>query len=311
MTLKIVTHDGKFHPDEIFASVLLSMFHVLEKVSFVRTRNVKSLERYKSYNWTYVIDVGSEYNPLKNNFDHHQSTFTDTGDKGDVLSSFGLIWKHIRDNEHFRKVWYITDFIADKITEFTIAVDRHDNGVEYMPELEFINMYNFEPAKSDVRFRKAFKAAETYFNQKMRLWQHLEYVSLLEDEAIKNAKDGIIFSEEKIGVSEKLNCTPNYLLVAPRSDKEYVINSLNVTDKIDFSIRCPAPEEWRGLSEKDIRKFDKKLVFTHKSGFITIVKGSKEDAMRIAEHILKTHLERRKEAGLKFVEEMRNGDKTT
>ena len=305
LNLKVVTHDGKFHPDEIFACVLLSWSHV-GQLSFIRTRNQTSLERYKKSDQYYVIDVGDEHDPSKLNFDHHQATFNCVGENGDLLSSCGLMWKYLLEQPNFRETWNVTPFIEKKVTEFTIMVDRHDNGVEYAPELDFITMYNYANFDSKVRFKQAFRAAENYFFQKLTSWRIHEEQEKKEDIAINNAVNGIIFSEEKLSVSEKINGTPNYLLVCERSKDEYVIVSLNQFYEVDFSVRCPAPAEWSGLHEKDIKKFDKSLIFSHKNRFLTIVKGTKEDALRVANIIVENHLKTKKENALKFLEEMRN-----
>ena len=97
--------------------------------------------------------------------------------------------------------------------------------------------------------------SQNYFFQKLTSWRIHEEQEKKEDIAINNAVNGIIFSEEKLSVSEKINGTPNYLLVCERSKDEYVIVSLNQFYEVDFSVRCPAPAEWSGLHEKDIKKF--------------------------------------------------------
>lgn len=303
--IKVVTHDGKFHPDEIFACVLLEWFK-FDRLSFIRTRNETSLKRYRESKHHYVIDVGGEYDPSKNNFDHHQASFTDVSETGDHYSSCGLIWKEMKNNEDFRKVNYLSDFIIEKISEFVRAVDRHDNGVEFFNEVEFVSMYNYANYNQMTRFKKAFKAADEYFYNKLRLWRYLDQIDSLEDEALAEAKDGIILSKHKLSVSEKLNKSDNYLLVCERAENEYSITSLNLTDQVDFSVRCPAPKEWAGLSGKEIKEFDKSLVFSHKNQFLTIVHGTEEDAKRIAQLIVNRHLDERRKQGLEFVEQLKN-----
>lgn len=307
MNIDIVTHDGKFHPDEIFASVLLMWWKCLEKPKFKRTRNEQALARYKSNENTFVIDVGGEYNPDKLNFDHHQASFTDLGENGDRLSSCGLLWKYVLEQEDFRRVCYITEFIEKKVTEFTIRVDRHDNGDEYFPELDFITMFNYANLKPNDKFREAFKAAEKYFHQKVYMWRLEEEAELKAEKAIEEAQDGIIFVDGKISINEKMNCSPNYLVVSERTKDEWCITSLNQWDKVDFSVRCPAPKEWAGLSNADIQKFDKNLIFCHKNLFLSIVKGTKDDAIRVANFIISEHRRIKKEKALDFIAEIRDG----
>lgn len=282
--LKVSTHDGKFHPDEIFACVLLNWMVKESKPYFARTRKPERIEKYKNDPEFYVIDVGGEYDESKLVFDHHHSTFDVKGENGDLLSSCGLIWKYLLKNEKFLKDNNVTDFIKEKVTEFTIMVDRHDNGVEYAPELEFVSLFNF--SKSYNKFFNAYKSAEAYFENKLALWRHLEEMSLLEDNALNEASNGIIFCDERISVNEKLNASDNKLLVCKRNDAEYSITSLNQGTEVDFTVRCPAPIEWAGKFDDSIKEYDESLVFSHKNRFMTIVKGDKNDAMRIANIII-------------------------
>lgn len=75
--LKIVTHDGIFHADEIFAIATLLYFRSTvqdiedENYEIIRTRDKDKIEQAKSDADIYVIDVGGEYDIDKKNFDHH------------------------------------------------------------------------------------------------------------------------------------------------------------------------------------------------------------------------------------------------
>lgn len=282
--IKVVTHDGKFHPDEIFACALLNYF-TGDELKIIRTRDEKIIsEAQKEYN-TYVVDVGGVYDYKLNNLDHHQSTFNKTGTNGDVLSSCGLMWHKLRNTLN------LSDFISKKIDEFTIKIDRHDNGVEYFKEVEIISLYNYHEqgkVRQNTKFRRAYATACVHFKNLMNMWSEIEQRELIAHEAVKHAKDGIIYSDGRLGVNEILNATDNLVLITPRTNEEYTISSLNVGVEIDFSTRCPAPVGWRGLSDKDLTQASgfENMIFCHKSGFITIVKG-KENALNVAKEIIK------------------------
>ncbi len=287
--INIVTHDGKFHPDEIYACVLLHFF-TGDELKFTRTRDERIIKKAQNDIYTYVVDVGGLYEPSKNNLDHHQSTFTDVGTNGDVLSSCGLMWRKLRDTLD------VSDFIKSKVDEFTIKVDRHDNGVEYFNEVEFVSLYNYNDVKGTTqktRFKRAYAVALTHFKNMMNMWTEIERKEIIAKDVLKNASYNIIYSDEYIGVSPTLNQSDNLLLVSPRNESEYTISSLNVGIDVDFSIRCPAPEDWRGLSgnELDEKSGFKDMVFCHKSGFITIVKGDKDSALAVAKKIIESNKE--------------------
>lgn len=109
--------------------------------------------------------------------------------------------------------------------------------------------------------------------------------------ALENAKDQIIFSEQKISVTPYLNASDNLLLVSKRNDNEWCIITLNSGYDLDFSRRCSAPESWGGLSGKELNEksgFDN-MVFCHKKLFLTIVNGDKDHALSVAKYIIDNH----------------------
>ena len=67
--IELVTHDGSFHTDDIFACATLSILleNKKEKFKIIRTRNQKIID-----SGDYVFDVGVIYNEKLNKFDHHQ-----------------------------------------------------------------------------------------------------------------------------------------------------------------------------------------------------------------------------------------------
>src|SRR3989344_1324410 len=92
--LKLVTHDGSFHVDDIFAAATLSIY--LEKIGqnfeIIRTRDEDMIASAD-----YVFDVGGVYDPEKNKFDHHQ--FGGAGERESIpYASFGLVWKKFGKN---------------------------------------------------------------------------------------------------------------------------------------------------------------------------------------------------------------------
>ena len=68
MIKKIITHDGQFHADEVFAVALL--LRVFGLVPVVRTRVVTKEDLDDPEIW--VLDQYGQYDRLKHNFDHHQ-----------------------------------------------------------------------------------------------------------------------------------------------------------------------------------------------------------------------------------------------
>ena len=99
--------------------------------NLVRTRDPAVLSTCHT-----VVDVGGEYNSLKNRYDHHQRTFTTTfPSRSTKLSSAGLVYLHFgkpiiaqhtgldEESESVHTLW-------NKLYEdFVEALDAHDNGI--------------------------------------------------------------------------------------------------------------------------------------------------------------------------------------
>jgi hypothetical protein len=87
----IGTHNGHFHADEALAVYMLRK-HIptYAGARLVRSRDPKLLDECHT-----VVDVGGEYDPARNRFDHHQRTFATTfPGRQTRLSSAGLIYMH-------------------------------------------------------------------------------------------------------------------------------------------------------------------------------------------------------------------------
>lgn len=69
MITKIITHNGRFHADEVFAIALLKIVLKNKTIEIIRKSKVEKyeLEDLKIC----VVDIGAAYAPDLNNFDHH------------------------------------------------------------------------------------------------------------------------------------------------------------------------------------------------------------------------------------------------
>lgn len=106
---KIITHNGIFHADEVFACATLQRFYGSD-VPIVRTRNRGVIAAAQSEELTAVVDVGGQFNLFKSNFDHHQKDFDGKRINGTPFSSFGLVWN-----------WFAPKFYPISVVEM---VDR-------------------------------------------------------------------------------------------------------------------------------------------------------------------------------------------
>ncbi len=63
----IATHNGKFHADEVFAISLLRRLERFAEAEIIRTRDTELLKTADV-----VVDVGGQYDPATDRYDHHQ-----------------------------------------------------------------------------------------------------------------------------------------------------------------------------------------------------------------------------------------------
>ena len=65
--MKIGTHNGKFHTDEVVACMMLTQFtEKFKAASITRSRDLEVLKEMDI-----VVDVGGVYDPETNRYDHH------------------------------------------------------------------------------------------------------------------------------------------------------------------------------------------------------------------------------------------------
>lgn len=126
--MKVVTHNGMFHPDDVFA--VATALLVFPESEIIRTRDQKIIDSADI-----VIDVGMVYDPAIYRFDHHQEGGADVRPNGVPYASFGLVWKEFgyrlaRDAEYI---------IEEKLV---IPIDAPDNRISvYEPKLPGIEPY--------------------------------------------------------------------------------------------------------------------------------------------------------------------------
>lgn len=129
--LTIGTHNGHFHADEALAVYMLRLLPTYHSSQLIRTRDPTLLQTCHT-----VVDVGGEYEPSTNRYDHHQRTFNTTfPNRPTKLSSAGLVYlhfgkaiiaQHLNVSEDAAEVTVIWEKVYESFIE---ALDAHDNGI--------------------------------------------------------------------------------------------------------------------------------------------------------------------------------------
>ncbi len=293
----LITHNGSFHADDVFACATLSL--ILEKqgqeFEIIRTRDEEVIN-----SGDYVFDVGGIYDPELNRFDHHQKggagRRAPNGAEGEndiEYSSFGLVWKK------FGKELCGLEEVAKILDQKLVApIDAFDNGFDLVENKYEVTPYYIQhffmvmhPAtkekhvNNDEMFFKSVKIAREIL---LREIIHAEDTVLMEeilDQIYKNTENKKILVLTEDFHEAILTKYPELLFVVypKKTDGHWGVRAVRENPKT-FKNRKDFPESWAGLRDEELQKITgvEDAVFCHKARFLTIAKN-KEAAVKLAE----------------------------
>jgi uncharacterized UPF0160 family protein len=124
--VRVATHPGGFHADDVFAVAALRLAHPGVAVEVVRTRDadVQAAAAVR-------VDVGGRDDPATGDFDHHQKGGAGERPNGIRYASFGLVWRAFG-----AAICGGSQEAADAIDERLVqGVDANDTGQTIMEPL--------------------------------------------------------------------------------------------------------------------------------------------------------------------------------
>lgn len=285
---KIVTHNGNFHTDEVFASAVLSILNN-GNVEVVRSRDPKVWET-----GDYVVDVGGEYDVAHGRFDHHQEGGAGVRPNGIPYSSFGLVW-----NEFGEKVSgssYVARMIDERLVQ---PVDAGDNGFETFGVRGEVAPYilqdvisAFRPGWNESRtedegFFEAVPFAEKILAREIVRARTEEEGKMHAEEAYTKAEDKrIIILGDHYPWYEALGTKPEPLFVV-KPDRgmggKWKIEAVR-SDVHSFKNRKDLPTAWAGKMGAELAEISgvADALFCHNKLFVAVA-GSKEGALKLAQ----------------------------
>ncbi|MFA6274520.1 MAG: MYG1 family protein [Candidatus Paceibacterota bacterium] len=289
---KLITHNGSFHADDVFACATLSILLEKNGESFeiIRTRDEEIIK-----NGDYVFDVGGIYDPEKNRFDHHQLDFKEKRKQDIFYSSFGLVWK--KYGEEISGSERGAEMIDFKLVQ---PVDAFDNGINlvelkhevvpYLIQHMFLAMHltwREDKSKTDEMFLKCVEIAKVILKREIiqttdALLAEIDLIKIYENTEDKR----LIILDRKYPYEEILNRfkEPIYVIFQ-REDENKFWEVEAVRDNFkSFVNRKDFPKSWAGLREEELQKVSgvPDAVFCHKGIFMAIAK-SKEGAIKLAQ----------------------------
>ena len=261
----LVTHNGKFHCDEVFAYAVLR--HALgvhqpgTDHSLVRTRDPARIGAADV-----VWDVGLQFDAAANRFDHHQRGAPERPD-GTPFSSAGLVWQTY--GRRAVAALLADDRLADAVAAdldggVVRRIDEVDNGVSAGPDkLGFAGLIgDFNPswdrsrddAAEDSAFLQAAALADGVLRRRVdqvraRLMAEAEVVAA----HAASADPRVLELDRNMPWKDAVfaHGLPVLYAVYPASSGNWMVDTMP-PDPGSFAQRLALPEAWAGLPEAEL-----------------------------------------------------------
>ncbi len=301
--IRLVTHDGSFHSDDVFACAALILYLEKNNKEFsaqggpasgweiIRTRDEEIISSAD-----YVFDVGGIYNTELNRFDHHQVGGAGKRENSITYSSFGLIWKKFGENVSGNKE--VADFIEQKLV---MGIDANDNGIDlYKNNFSDVSVYALqdvisifsptalEDKEKDKQFLKAIVWAKEILEREIKKANdRIEITKIIRD-FYEKSKDKrlVVIDKPKVSRYEIWDALQDFpeLLFAISGDREDWYAVAMRKEKNSFGNRKDFPKSWAGLKADELQVITgvDDAVFCHNNLFLSVAK-SKEGAIKLAQ----------------------------
>lgn len=289
-SLTIVTHNGAFHADEIFAVATVMLAFADKKIFVIRTRDENVIN-----DADLVVDVGGIYNRELKRFDHHQTDGAGKRQNGVSYASFGLVWKEYGNSISGGEK------VAEKIDNKLVApVDAVDNGIAILnPIFDGIYPYtisdffaSFLPgvdglsSDNDKAFMLAVSVAKDLL---IRIINNFKEVVALEEKVKilyeNSQRKDILILDNRYPWKDVAILYPEllYVVYPDNNNQTWVTKAVNVNGT-SFDLRRPFPESWAGKIGRELIKETgvPDAIFCHNKRFIAVAK-SREGAIALSE----------------------------
>lgn len=293
---KIITHNAKFHADDVF-SVAVLLLHLDSEAEIIRTRDEKIIET-----GDFVVDVGGVYEPENNRFDHHQIGGAGKRDNNIPYASLGLVWKKFGEDLCGTKEVAIA--LDEKLIQ---PIDAGDNGVDIEKSLfKNISKYNIgsfinthrptwkETQNFNEKFIEAVDFAKKILKREIKITKDWVEAKFIVVDKFKNSKDKrlVVFNKEENFGRELIedvlvNFNEPLYAVLPRSEPSLWQVIAIKKEFNTFLLRKSLPKNWLGKKDEELQEITnvKDATFCHRKGFMCVV-GSKEGAVSLVKKAL-------------------------
>ncbi len=295
--IKIATHSGKYHADDVFAVAVLELVTGEDRPTVIRTRRQDLIDSAD-----YVVDVGGEHDLERKRFDHHQVGGAGRRENGVPYASFGLVWNAYGEQVAGSKdaASYVDQRLVQPIDAADMGADTFevsDLGVKpYLVQdaLQVFRPLWNEETKNDDVFEVMVDLAKRILSREVVVAQTMVEAALVVRSVYTNSTDKKVvvfgkdhpFGREVIGARLAEEEEPLYaVLYRPEPDAWQVL-AVNESPGT-LRVRKPFPEEWRGKKDETLEKETgvEGAYFCHNGGFMVMVQ-TKEGALKLAKKAL-------------------------
>ena len=287
--MRVATHDGSFHADDVFAVATLSL--VDAALQIVRTRD-EDLQASCDLR----VDVGWREDAASGDFDHHQRGGAGERPNGVRYASFGLVWRHYGE-----RICGGDPDVAEWIDRSLVqGIDAHDNGqrvsapliddLEPMTVSRALTAYNplwdedDSPAEGDRRFGEAVALAGRILAREVAAGAAHARAAALVADAIGRAADPRLIELDRDLPWHRAVVTgaPEALFVIYPKTSAWGLRAVP-RELGDFANRRDLPAAWAGLSGAGLVAATGvgDAVFCHSARFMAVA-GSREGITALA-----------------------------
>ena len=291
----LLTHNGTFHADDVFAAATFLLAHPGEDWQIVRSRDKAQINQAEA-----VLDVGDIYDPKNMRFDHHQDGGAGVRENGIPYAACGLVWKELG-----AVVCGGDFFVAKQIDDGLVSsMDAHDNGVKLYDELYSVSPYelsqyvkiwnhtwkeeqeagnNIESSNLEV-FTQLVEWAKSLITREITRFKDKNSAFDLVKVAYEDSEDKrIVILEKFYPWQSAISEYPEPLYVVyPTIEGKWAAKAVPVREG-SFDSRKPFPESWAGKRDAELASVSgvSDASFCHNGRFL-VVAGSKEGAIALA-----------------------------
>jgi uncharacterized UPF0160 family protein len=287
--MKVATHPGNFHADDVFAIAALGLAHDVA-LEVLRTRDAAVQDAADAR-----VDVGGRSDPATGDFDHHQKGGAGERPNGIKYASFGLVWRHV--GERIAGSVEAAQAIDERLVQ---GVDANDTGQTIMESLVddvrpmtvsgVVAALNpswdeeLTPPEEDARFAAAVDLAQGILAREVAGAAAFDRARVLVADAIARAQDPrIIELDRNMPWREAVVAgAPDALYVMyPKSDG-WGLQAVPVAAG-SFDNRLDLPAEWAGLTGAELAAATgvDDAIFAHAAGFYASA-GSRDGVTALA-----------------------------